>query len=95
MTTMTTPEERAIEAARDLSAAVNDLHFNAAAFEQEIRRGHRTIQQNTARVIFALIEGWAGDFDKGNYDMRNENTVRACRAIMDEIPDNTMILPHI
>ena len=92
---MTTPEERAIEAARDLSAAVNDLHFNAAAFSQEIRRGHRTIQQNTARVIFALIEGWANDFDKGNYDLRNKNTVQACRAMLDGIPDDALITPHI
>ena len=70
--TNTAAKERAEKAADDLCNAVNEMSFNAPAFAQQIRRNHRTIQQNVGEVILALLSQWADDAVTENFDLRNQ-----------------------
>jgi len=79
---MSTPQERAEQAARDLTRAVNEMSFDAKAFAAEIRREHRTTQQAVFRAFATLIEQWADDFDTGNFDLRNHATVELAKNIV-------------
>lgn len=56
-------------------------HGEGRAFVCEaIRSEHRTIQQNIARLLFDLVNGWADDYGAGRWDARNEAALRACHA---------------
>jgi hypothetical protein len=88
-------KERSEVAAADLNRACNVMNFDYETFANEVRREHRTIQQNTARVLFALIERWAGDYESGNFDLRNEDTVRACKDIVENVSIDAFNLRHI
>jgi len=71
-----------IDAADNLLGAANSFNFRADVFATQVRREHRTIQQSVGRAVFELIRGWAEDGKAGNYDLRNEATVKACEAIV-------------
>ena len=73
-----------VAAAREFSRAVNELSFDSDAFAKELRSDHRSIQQNVGRVVFELLSQWAQDYETGNYDLRNEDTVRAAYEIFDK-----------
>ena len=86
-------QQVAMNTARELLHATADASFDAETFAMEVRCDHRTSQQNTARVVFALIKQWASDYDKRHYDLRNEDTVRTCKDIVEGMPD--IFLRHI
>ena len=88
-------KERSEVAAADLNRACNVMNFDYETFANEVRREHRTIQQNTARVLFKLIQRWAGDYESGNFDLRNEDTVRACKDIVENVSIDAFNLRHI
>jgi hypothetical protein len=90
---MNTPKERAIKTARDFSNSVNEMSFDAQAFAQELRRDHRTIQQNTMKVIMELVRQWSDDHDSGNFDLRNEDTVKMAKDITQNV--DTIYLRYI
>ena len=92
---MTERKERAEKAAVEFIRAVNEINFDAESFAGEVRREHRTIQQNTALVLFNLIQRWAGDYESGNFDLRNEDTVRACKDIVENVSTDAFNLRHI
>jgi outer membrane murein-binding lipoprotein Lpp len=86
-------QDRATKAARDLSNAVNEMSFDVEAFAQALRREHPCLQQNTMRAVVELLKQWAADADSGNYDQRNEDTVKLARDLLAGV-DNTN-LSHI
>jgi len=86
-------KERATKTAHDLASAVNEMSFDVVTFAQTIRREHRSLQQNTMRAVVALLKQWADDADSGNYDLRNEDTVKLARDLLAGV-DNTN-LSHI
>jgi hypothetical protein len=75
------PEKRARDAARALLDAVNEYGFDNAVFAEEIRRGHRTLQQSAFRAMVECIIRWADDHDSDRCDMRNEETVHTCAEL--------------
>ena len=87
-----TPEAKA---AQDLADAANNMAFDEDKFVDVLMNQHRTIQQNTMGAILALIWRWADQFDKGNYDARNEATCRASRQIRDALGEYGNKLPYI
>ena len=48
---------------------------------------HRTIQQMSFQLVAACIDRWAQAGEAGDFDARNEATVKKCRAIMELDPD--------
>jgi hypothetical protein len=86
--------ERAVAAAQAFTAAVNEMGFDAETFAKEIRREHRTLQQNVGRVVLELLSQWGGDGQSQNYDLRNAGI---CKAAADMEPYNPggRGLPHV
>ena len=71
--------------ATDLTDAANRMDFDPKAFADTVRREHRSIQQSVFTAVVALLDGWAQDGDSGNFDLRNEDTVKACQRIMNAV----------
>jgi len=69
---MTTAKERAEKAAEDFCNAVNEMGFDAEAFAQQVRRNHRTLQQNVGGTLLVLLSQWADDGVTGKFDLRNQ-----------------------
>jgi len=84
------------EAAKTISRMVNSFGIEdiKEAFAEEVRRDHRTLQQNFMRCVLALVERWAEDHDAGMYDLRNEDTCRISRKIVDALGDDKY-LAHV
>ncbi len=71
------------QAARDLLDAVNFMSFDPDEFVAIVLREHRTIQQTLGGTVFKLIEAWGKAHVAGDYDLRNEDTVRQCHEIVE------------
>ena len=89
-----TPSQKAAD---DLSNAMNSSTFDAVEFAQQVRRDHRTLQQNTMRAVLELLKQWAEDAETGHFDARNEATVKASQAVVDYLmgPRDQWHLPYI
>jgi hypothetical protein len=70
--TTTTAKERAEKAADDFCNAVNEMSFDSKAFAEQVRRNHRTVQQNVGGVLLVLLSQWAEDGATKNFDLRNQ-----------------------
>ena len=89
----TTPvKERAEKAADDFCNAVNEMGFDAEAFAQQIRRNHRTIQQNVGGAFLELLTQWEQDHATENYDARNQ---AVCEFAYDVATINPRRFPFI
>jgi len=44
---------------------------------------HRTLQQGSFALMLACIDQWAKDADAGNFDLRNEETVKMAKQIVE------------
>lgn len=80
----------------DLSNALNIMTFDKEfikGFIDGATQQHRTIQQSSMRCIYALIERWAKMAEEGQYDLRNESTVKFCQEIVKKCKKN--YLPFI
>jgi hypothetical protein len=56
---------------------------------------HRTLQQGAMTLIGQCIQKWADCNDKGDFDLRNEATVKLCKAITDKFDKYSFYLPFI
>lgn len=81
-------EERARQSgknvANDFTKALNSMSYEKEVIEEfveEIATSHRTLQQSTMRGVFALIMHWAEAGEDGQFDARNEATVKFCQEI--------------
>ena len=71
-------------AARVLTDWVNHMFPDEYAFIEQITHNtHPTIQQHCASLMFNCIKAWAELEKSGNYDERNQATVKTCRQIVD------------
>jgi hypothetical protein len=82
---MSDKKERAETAARALAGAISEMSFDAETFAKEIRRQHRTNQQSIMSVFITLVEQWSEDYASGNFDLRNEDTVKIAADILDKV----------
>jgi hypothetical protein len=84
-------EENGRKLAKDLGRLVNRMGGNGKAeggFVDELtNREHRTLQQSAGGLMFKVIEKWAKDYEKGQYDGRNEYLLKTCSKIVAENPD--------
>ena len=74
-----------------LATAVNNFSPDDTAkliADELCHRTHRTLQQNTMRVFVAILNQWAQDFREGNYDARNEATVKLAASIVKQFKDD-------
>ena len=85
-------KERAEKAADDFCNAVNEMGFDAEAFAQQVRRNHRTLQQNVGGAVLVLLSQWAEDGVTKNYDLRNE---AVCKFAAKVEPLNPQRFPFI
>lgn len=93
-------QESAKMAVKILTDGVNtfsDDTFVKAFIEELTCRTHRTLQQNTARLLLDLFRAWAGIYDKGDgyYDLRNEATVKLAKVITEKVKNENCFLPFI
>lgn len=65
------------EVAEKLEKFVNSFSFPAEEFADRItQRTHRTLQQSIMRIVIALLQRWSDNYEKGIYDLRNEDTCK-------------------
>lgn len=68
-------------------------YVNSASFEDEekfaieVTGDHRTLQQKAFRHFVASIKRWAIAARAGMFDLRNEDTAKASRAIVEKVGD--------
>lgn len=77
--------------AKALGDYVNNYNHDHGAFVDTVTSLHRTLQQNTMRLLLKLIRAWSESL---YFDDRNEATVKLCGVIMEAIQDRDG-LPHI
>ena len=88
------------ELATYLSDFVNVMGGNSeqdAKFIGLVLSDHRTLQQNTFRLMYKLIKAWAIEGERGSFDLRNEATVKACIKITKCLEDEGygFFLPYV
>ena len=86
------------EAAEMLSRALNTMTYEKETIEGFVRgitNQHRSLQQGCMRAIYALIMEWASQQERGYFDLRNEETVKFCKAIKDCILPGNRNFPLI
>lgn len=71
--------------ALDRIANVGRKEHYRKAVEGICYRTHRTLQQGIMRLFLETIREWAEAYDTGQYDARNEATVKLSRKIVDAI----------
>ena len=77
---------------------LNDLRVaDTSALVKVLATEHRTNQQLLARNIFAILKHWSDDYEKGNYDARNEATVKLANEMVSgsELSQGKIYLPYI
>lgn len=78
---MSTPNERAAEAADAMMQAMNEMGFDNEAFATHILREHRTLQQTAMGAFLETIKQWAG-LPENRFDARNAWTVATAKLIV-------------
>ena len=74
------------EVAEALLGALNNMSYDKDVmdgFISQVASSHRTIQQSSAKLVFALIEKWAKMGEERNFDLRNEATVQMSQKCVD------------
>jgi hypothetical protein len=94
------PKTTSEELATFLSDFVNVLGGHSAEEDKFIGlvlSNHRTLQQNTFRLMYKLMQAWAIEGERGNFDMRNEATLKACVKITKTLEEDGygFFLPYI
>lgn len=89
---MTKNEKKAYEVAHALAEFVNTYSNEPGEFvAKELSGIHRTLQQSVARVVFKWIILEAEAYDAGNYDLRNEMTVKTCKKLRKVLEDEEVV----
>ncbi len=87
-------EERAREAARNLTSALNEMGFDVDVFADELLRQHRTLQQTAFGAFLAAVKAWAA-LAPSRCDARNEFTVDQSRRIVEVLGQYNLKVPFI
>lgn len=78
-------EQRAIDAVHCLSDFVNDMTRDEEQFLVSMAREHRTLQQSFTGLCFAWIKKCAEKAESGDFDLRNEYSVKKCKEIVEAV----------
>jgi hypothetical protein len=80
--------EQAEQVADGLRVVANQArHRDINETLKAVSRLHRTEKQNLGSLVFALIGEWSRDFERGNYDARNEATCKMASAMVQGLPE--------
>ncbi|HQL12037.1 MAG TPA: hypothetical protein PK507_03395 [bacterium] len=84
------------EMAKSFSDFVNsfDTSRHKEFAEKLCYNTHRTLQQSSMAVMMECMKLWAEMYDKGWYDLRNEQTCKLAKKIVDEFKDE-IYMPFI
>ena len=77
---------------------VNDLRVaNTEAILDVVCYEHKTNQQLLAKNIFAIVKHWSDAYEAGNYDARNEATVKLAHEMVSgtDLSKGDIYLPYI
>ena len=59
------------------------------------KRQHRTLQQAFMRFVVALLKDMDERYKSGQYDLRNEASVKLAREIVEKVPYERLFLPLV
>jgi len=71
--------------ARTFSNFVNRLNLDIPALIEVLSFEHRTLQQGITRFAVAWLEKMAEAHDNGDYDMRNEASVKVGKEFVENV----------
>tara|TARA_R100001086_G_scaffold231690_2_gene152536 strand:+ start:248 stop:541 length:294 start_codon:yes stop_codon:yes gene_type:complete len=72
-----------------LSGAANSSRLvDTKAIWDEVAILHRTEKQNLGSLIFAIVAEFSRDYEKKNYDARNEATCKRAHKMLKGLPEN-------
>ena len=79
------------EVYQSVSSLINcfDISTISKFFAEEVVSDHRTLQQNFMNCIIATLKKWKEMYDKEWYDLRNEETVKMAKRMIDALDGNT------
>jgi hypothetical protein len=81
------------DVAQELSDFVNSSYsITEQEFVDTLLSEHKTLQQSVFRLFIQCVEGWAEMYDKGCFDVRNEETCKLSKQIMGVVKDKTIPL---
>jgi hypothetical protein len=98
---MTNYDEIRIKQAEEIVHKLEDFanSFITGKFEEHfadmITSCHRTIQQNIFRLFLPTIKKWARAYEENRYDLRNEDTVKTCKKMIDALGEEDLYLRFI
>lgn len=84
-----------INAVDTLAHLVNSTDTHEKEFADEVMKLHPTLQQSVMDCFLSCIKLWAEKYDKGWYDLRNEQTCKVAKAIISNVDNDYFYLPHI
>ena len=85
---------------------INGLHLsiidnlratNTEDIVRAVATEHKTNQQLLAKNIFAILKHWSDAYEAGNYDLRNEATVKLAHEMVSgtDLSKGEVYLPYI
>ena len=78
-----------------LMRSVNYMGFDYRKMAIAMTYEHRTLQQNFMRLMTHFIDEEAKNYDKGNFDDRNEATCKLCKKFQEILEQEGAYLPYI
>lgn len=86
-------KSKGYQMAQELTDFLNNFSPDDKGFVNGLMREHRTLQQNTFRLMVKTMEAWAAQYDNKMYDDRNEATCRLSKKITELLKDE--YVPYI
>lgn len=76
------------EIAQQLSILVNGgSRKDREDFIKSLVHDHPTLQQSTFRLMMEALRMWAKKYDEGHYDLRNEQTCKMAKMMLEAVKD--------
>lgn len=73
------------EFARAFSRFVNSFSYSSTGLVDILSQEHRTLQQGITRFAVAWLEKMAQMHDDGDYDLRNESSVKVGKEFVENV----------
>ncbi len=78
-----------------LMRSVNHMCIDYRQMAIAMTYEHRTLKQNFMRLMTHFIDEEAKNYDKGNFDDRNEATCKLCKKFQEILEREGAYLPYI
>ena len=89
-------ESEGTKLANMLTDMVNNMNSDADEkdFTETISRSHRTLQQSFFKLLCRCIATWAATSKRGQFDLRNEFTVKECEKLAKILEEDYVIVSY-